>query len=332
MAIKHALFQSLATLLIIFSVKLALAVVPSAMNYQGHLTDSSSVPIDGPVTMVFAIYDVEIGGTALWSESQAVTVSQGVFSVELGGISPFPPGLEAPLWLGLTVDTDAEMTPRRPFSSVGFAFKASDADAVEGMSASTLDQSAHVIDTANPHNVTAAQTGAADAATLSAHTSDTSNPHSVTAAQAGAADLTDYILHALNPGAHHLRYTDSEALTAMGVINDGNPLNHNKYTDANVVTAMLANDGAGSTLDSDKVDGLEASELIDAAQDEVRTPISSLPYTISQPGSYYLTGNLDGSSGGIDIIVDNVTLDLMGFTIDGGMTINEEVLPDDMVL
>ena len=53
----------------------------------------------------------------------------------------------------------------------------------------------------------------------------------------------------------------------------------------------------------------------------MRTPISSLPYHISQAGSYYLTGNLDGSAGGIFISEDKVTLDLMGFTIDGGGTV-----------
>lgn len=45
---------------------------------------------------------------------------------------------------------------------------------------------------------------------------------------------------------------------------------------------------------------------------EPRTPISSAPYTISQSGSYYLTNNLTGT---ITISADNVTLDLMGYTI-----------------
>jgi hypothetical protein len=55
------------------------------------------------------------------------------------------------------------------------------------------------------------------------------------------------------------------------------------------------------------------------AQDP-RTPISSLPYTISAPGSYYLTANLTaaGSGGGITISADNVTLDLNGFALSGG--------------
>jgi hypothetical protein len=53
---------------------------------------------------------------------------------------------------------------------------------------------------------------------------------------------------------------------------------------------------------------------------EPRTPISSLPFTISQPGSYYLTGDLTGASGQNAILItsSNVTLDLMGFTLQGG--------------
>ena len=51
-------------------------------------------------------------------------------------------------------------------------------------------------------------------------------------------------------------------------------------------------------------------------QIEARTPISSLPFTISASGSYYLTKNLAVTSGNaIVIAVDGVTLDLNGFTI-----------------
>lgn len=54
------------------------------------------------------------------------------------------------------------------------------------------------------------------------------------------------------------------------------------------------------------------------AELESRTPIESVPYTIDEPGSYYLTGNLDaGSDNGIIIMADNVTVDLMGFKLAG---------------
>ena len=54
-------------------------------------------------------------------------------------------------------------------------------------------------------------------------------------------------------------------------------------------------------------------------QIEPRTPISSAPFTISQPGSYYLTTNLVGVAGnsGIFIQASDVTLDLNGFSMLG---------------
>ena len=52
------------------------------------------------------------------------------------------------------------------------------------------------------------------------------------------------------------------------------------------------------------------------SQVEPRTAITNLPYTINQSGSYYLTGNLSGFFS-ITIITNDVTLDLMGFTLLG---------------
>jgi hypothetical protein len=52
------------------------------------------------------------------------------------------------------------------------------------------------------------------------------------------------------------------------------------------------------------------------AQIEPRTPISSAPFTISTPGSYYLTTNVTINGGdAITIVTNDVTLDLNGFTI-----------------
>ena len=48
------------------------------------------------------------------------------------------------------------------------------------------------------------------------------------------------------------------------------------------------------------------------------TRITSLPYTISAPGSYYLGSNLSYAGGdGIIIASDHVTLDLMGYILSG---------------
>lgn len=65
--------------------------------------------------------------------------------------------------------------------------------------------------------------------------------------------------------------------------------------------------------------GAPAPTMRTLQQVEPRTPISSLPFTISAPGSYYLTGNLTGVSGqpGITVSSDNVTIDLNGFALIG---------------
>ena len=54
-------------------------------------------------------------------------------------------------------------------------------------------------------------------------------------------------------------------------------------------------------------------------QIEPRMPVSSLPVTITNPGSYYLTGNLTGIAGanGITIAANDVSLDLNGFALIG---------------
>jgi hypothetical protein len=67
--------------------------------------------------------------------------------------------------------------------------------------------------------------------------------------------------------------------------------------------------------------GTPAPTMKSLDQIEARTPISSAPFTISAPGSYYLTNNLAVTSGPAIIINNNVatprdvTLDLNGFTI-----------------
>src|SRR5208282_3722482 len=62
--------------------------------------------------------------------------------------------------------------------------------------------------------------------------------------------------------------------------------------------------------------GPPGTTMLTLSQIEPRAPISSAPFTISQPGSYYLTTNLTVTGGNaITIAANNVTLDLNGFTI-----------------
>ena len=295
--------------------------VPPAISYQGYLTDPSGSPVDGNVDITFSLYDAETSGSHSWQETQiSIAVSKGLFKVELGSISPFATGqFDIPMWLGIQVGADAEMSPRQPLSSVGYALKAEDAETLGGLNPVDLNQAAHVTDTANPHNVTAAQTGAASILGLNSHTSNSANPHNVTAVQTGAASATDFNFHSGNTAIHQPRYQNSEAVSAMAAKANNNPLHHDKYTDNAAVLAIKANDGSGSTLDADLIDGMQANEIIDAASDEVRIPVPD-DGIINSSGSYYLTADKTTSGLGrssITVNADYVTIDLMGFSLVG---------------
>ncbi len=116
--------------IVFLALSFGVSAVPGSLSYQGYLTDPSGSPVNGTVSVTFALYDIDVGGLEQWSELQTVEVSQGLFQVELGTdvLNPFAAGLfDLPLWLGMAVEIDAEMSPRTPLTSVGFAFKAEDA-------------------------------------------------------------------------------------------------------------------------------------------------------------------------------------------------------------
>ena len=66
--------------------------------------------------------------------------------------------------------------------------------------------------------------------------------------------------------------------------------------------------------------GAPAPTMKTLDQIEPRTPISTLPFTISAPGVYYLTKNITTTGGGITIDTDDAVLDLGGFTLTGDGT------------
>lgn len=107
----------------------ALGAVPGGLTEQGRLFDSAGSPLSGSVTMTFRVYDALAGGDALWTETQAVALDEGYFSVELGQVTPIPAGLwdGSMRYVGLAVGSDQEMSPRQATRSVPYALVAADA-------------------------------------------------------------------------------------------------------------------------------------------------------------------------------------------------------------
>jgi hypothetical protein len=110
--------------------------VPAGINYQGKLTDSDGVGINSNLEMVFRLFDAATGGTLLWEETHdgvnEVTVTKGLFDVELGSITPLNIPFEADHWLEIVVDGTA-LTPRVKLLSSPYAYRAAIADSVANL-------------------------------------------------------------------------------------------------------------------------------------------------------------------------------------------------------
>jgi hypothetical protein len=112
--------------------------VPLFVKFSGTLLELNDAPLSGSQSVVFSLYEQQIGGTPLWSETQTILPSnQGTFTVLLGsksslGIpaSTFASGL--PRWAGITPNDGVER-PRVALVSVPYALKAVDADTLGGM-------------------------------------------------------------------------------------------------------------------------------------------------------------------------------------------------------
>lgn len=102
------------------------AQIPRTINYQGYLTTPSGAAVtNANLQMVFKLYDAATGGTVLHTETQMVTVTNGIFNVLLGTAPALTLPFTKQYFLGVTVDPDtAEMTPRRPLTSAPYAVTA----------------------------------------------------------------------------------------------------------------------------------------------------------------------------------------------------------------
>lgn len=121
---RISLIPLLALVLIVFTLPIS-AEVPNTMNYQGRLTDDVGDPVaDIPHNITFKIYDE--ASTIRWEESHIVTTANGLFTVQLGSNgSPLTVDVfnYDECWLGITVDTDLEITPRTQLNTVPYSFR-----------------------------------------------------------------------------------------------------------------------------------------------------------------------------------------------------------------
>ena len=106
--------------------------IPLVMNYQGKVTDTSGVALDGTYDITFRIFDDATGGTELWSEAHSgVLVRKGLFDIVLGTTNPINLPFDTQYWLELVVEGEV-MSPRIQMTSVGYSYRAAIADSAIG--------------------------------------------------------------------------------------------------------------------------------------------------------------------------------------------------------
>ncbi|WP_295447632.1 hypothetical protein [uncultured Thiodictyon sp.] len=103
----------------------ALAAVPQVINYQGYLADAAGKAVQGNVTVTFKLYASATATTPLWTGTYPVTATAGFLEQDLG---PIALDFASPVYIGVTVNNDAEMTPRRLLTSVPYAYRALSAE------------------------------------------------------------------------------------------------------------------------------------------------------------------------------------------------------------
>jgi len=125
------LFAQNLGVLSLFAAPNAQTASTGTIAYQGRLADAEGNALTDTVNMSFRLYSAASGGASLWEEqwtgTTSLQVSDGLFNVMLGSVSPIPQDVitgNSNLFLGITVGTDSEMSPRVQLGSVPFATQA----------------------------------------------------------------------------------------------------------------------------------------------------------------------------------------------------------------
>lgn len=99
------------------------AQVSPRVSIQGTLKDANGAAAkDSTYSITFKLYHQAEGGTALWSETAPVEVSEGIYSHYLGSVVPLnTSNFNSTLFLGVVVG-NIELSPRTELSYAPYAF------------------------------------------------------------------------------------------------------------------------------------------------------------------------------------------------------------------
>lgn len=334
---KHSLFF-LATTLAFHVSALAQTKVPSLINYQGYVANSAGVPIGNGApenrTITFRFWNSASDTAAasrLYSESQAVTVLDGDFSVLIGNGAAVDGETNAvanvagvfankEVFLGITVDdgnpatADAEITPRQQLVSTAFAFRATVAESVDNGAISNAMLDANAVNT--------------DQLVASSVTNDKMAASSVT-----SANIVDGTITSADIGANAVGATQIAANAVTTVkITDGSvtlgKIAANAVDSSKIVNgSVTGTDIADTTITLAKIAGnaVDSSKIVDnsiTGSDILNGTITSFDLAANAVGTSQLaTGAVTSAKFGADTMQSLESLRIIRGVVKGDGTV-----------
>lgn len=119
----------------VLCLEIAQSQVPQFFSLQLYV-EESGIPLNGTHTLWVRWYNVAVGGGALFSEEFVATISDGITTVLPGSTKPLPPDLlrQGPLWIGVSVNGNPELSPRTILASVPYAMYSERSQVAEALS------------------------------------------------------------------------------------------------------------------------------------------------------------------------------------------------------
>ncbi|MEO0083361.1 MAG: hypothetical protein ABIK33_03110 [candidate division WOR-3 bacterium] len=138
--------------------------IPKLLNYQGKLTNLAGQPVtDSIYSITFRLYNVSLGGSEFWTETQNVQTNQGIFNVILGSVNPIESIPQSGnCYLEMQVNPNPAMTPRIRITSSAYAYLAKKADTANYAIATNVQYVDSAGVSANAHKLQGKDTVALD--------------------------------------------------------------------------------------------------------------------------------------------------------------------------
>ena len=288
---------------------------PLLVGLQGLLTDDTGAPVpNGSHSVTFALYDENVGGTQIWTETQSVSTTGGLFSVALGSVTPMTVANLAQsldTWLEVQVAPDPPMTPRLRLFSAPYAVIAAEA---EGLTCTgcvaTTDLASAAVDSSK---IADGSVATADIATGAVTSTKLAAGAANNAALAGDAVTTDKIAS----GAVGLTDLADGAVTSIKIA-DGT-ITTADLVDGAVTSAKIAD---GTITTADIADGtITAADLATGSVGSTQIAdgsVSSADLAAGAVGTAALAAN--------SVTAANVAFNYAGSTSEGGGAVSLERL------